>query len=390
MTRRFKVGIIGCGHIFDAYARLSRVFAPIDIVACADIDQLAANRRASQYGLTSLGVSELLAESGIDAVINLTNPASHATITDAALSAGKHTYSEKPLALAMADAHHLIDLAMRNGLGLAAAPDTFLGGAHQAARGLIDAGRLGTIKAGSAHFMNHGMEAWHPNPFPYYQAGAGPVLDMGPYYVTVLVSLLGPVKRVASLATTFFDEREVTAEGPNQGTIVAVATPTNSQSLIDFHSGAQVHFSTSYDVWGHGHVNPIELHGTEASLMLPDPNYFAGGLEIIDANGRSPIDTQDAPFGIPNWREPRGALIGNYRGLGLADMLDGIANGRAARASGDLALHVLEVLLAIIRSAERGQFIEIESTIERPEPLDIETARRLKAVDAPAEFLSVQ
>jgi len=388
MTRRFKVGIIGCGHIFDAYARLSRVFAPIDIVACADIDQTAAGRRAAQYGLKALGVSDLLAERGIEAVINLTNPASHAAITDAALSAGKHVYSEKPLALAMADAHHLVDLATRNGLGLGAAPDTFLGGAHQAARGLIDAGRLGKIKAGSAHFMNHGMETWHPNPFPYYQAGAGPVLDMGPYYVTVLVSLLGPVKRVASLATTFFEERLVTAEGPNHGTRVSVATPTNSQSLIEFRSGAQVHFSTSYDVWGHGHANPIELHGTEASLMLPDPNYFAGGLEIIAMGGRSLIDTDDRPFGNPNWREPRGALIGNYRGLGLADMLDGVANGRRARASGELALHVLEVLLAIVRSAEQGRFVEIESTVERPAPLDVETARRLEAADAPAEFLS--
>ncbi len=388
MIRRFKVGIIGCGHIFDAYARLSRVFAPIEIVACADIDQLAAARRAEQYGLKALGVSELLAESGIEAVINLTNPASHAAITAAALSAGKHTYSEKPIALAMADARHLVDLAMRNGLGLAAAPDTFLGGAHQAARGLIDAGRLGTIKAGSAHFMNHGMENWHPNPFPYYQAGAGPVLDMGPYYVTVLVSLLGPVRRVASLATTFFEERLVTAEGPNRGTSVRVATPTNSQSLIEFRSGAQVHFATSYDVWGHGHANPIELHGTEGSLMLPDPNYFAGALAIIAEDGRSQIDTGHTPFGSPNWREPRGALIGNYRGLGLADMLDGVANGRAARASGELAMHVLEVLLAIIQSAEEGRFVEIGSSVERPAPLDIATARRLKSIDAPAEFAS--
>lgn len=389
MTGRFKVGIIGCGHIFDAYARLSRLFAPVEIVACADIDQAAAARRAGQYGFAALGVRALLSEPGIDAVINLTNPASHVEVSDAALAAGKHVYSEKPIALAMADAHHLVDRAARRGLGLAAAPDTFLGGAHQAARALVDSGRLGTVKSGSAHFMNHGMETWHPNPFPYYQVGAGPVLDMGPYYVTVLVGLLGPVRRVAALATKFFDERHVTAEGPNHDTRVTVTTPTSSQSLIEFRSGAQVHFSTSYDVWGHGHVNPIELHGTEASLMVPDPNYFGGALALVGGGGRETVDTANVPFGRLNWREPRGATIANYRGLGLADMLDGVAHGRPARASGALALHVLDVLLAIVRSAEEGRFVEVESSIERPAPLDAETASRLHAADAPAEFAPI-
>ncbi|KFL31386.1 oxidoreductase [Devosia riboflavina] len=388
MTKQWSVGIIGCGHIFDAYARLSQVFAPLRIVACADIDPATAERRAQQYGLRAMSVSDLLADPAIDAVINLTNPASHVEISAAALKAGKHTYTEKPLALSLADGRLLVELANRHGLGLAGAPDTFLGGAHQSARTVIDEGAIGTAKSGSAHFMNHGMEAWHPNPHPYFQVGAGPVLDMGPYYVTVLVSLLGPIKRVVALAQQFFDERLVTAPGPNQNTLVPVNTPTTSQSLLEFHSGAQVHVSVSYDTWGHGHTNPIEIHGTKASLMVPDPNYFGGPLELIDGTGRRRIETDGRPFGRLNWREPAGAYIGNYRGLGLADMLAGVAEGRKARASGELALHVLEVLLAIVQSAAEARFVDIASTVERPAPLPADEASRLIAANAPLEFAS--
>ncbi|NLS00100.1 Gfo/Idh/MocA family oxidoreductase [Rhizobium sp. P38BS-XIX] len=384
--KQWNVGIIGCGHIFDAYARLSAVFKPIRLVACADVDMAAAERRGKQYGLSALSASDLLARQDIDVVINLTNPASHATVTEAILKSGKHAYTEKPLALTMADADHLLEVARQNGRLIGSAPDTFLGGAHQAARRLVDEGKLGIVKSGSAHFMNHGMEHWHPNPFPYFQVGAGPVLDMGPYYMTALVALLGPVRRVIAMASKFFEERHVTAEGPAKNTSVPVTTPTTSQALLEFSSGAQIHFSVSYDNWGHGHTNPIELHGTNASLMVPDPNYFGGGLTLIDAGGRHAIDTAKTVFGNLNWQEPAGATISNYRGLGLADLLVAAESGQAPRASGDLSRHVLEVLLAIIKSAEIGEFVEIKSTVERPAPLSEDDAALLKSADAPSNF----
>ncbi|MDE1995290.1 MAG: Gfo/Idh/MocA family oxidoreductase, partial [Rhizobiaceae bacterium] len=367
-------------------ARLSTVFKPIHIVACSDVDMATAQKRGTQYGLSALSVADLLKRQDIDAVINLTNPASHATVTEAILKAGKHAYTEKPLALTMTDADHLIEVARQNDRLIGSAPDTFLGGAHQAARRLVDEGKLGVVKSGSAHFMNHGMEHWHPNPFPYFQVGAGPVLDMGPYYMTALVALLGPVRRVVAMATQFFEERHVTAEGPAKGTAVPVTTPTTSQALLEFASGAQIHFSVSYDNWGHGHTNPIELHGTKASLMISDPNYFGGSLTLIDGKGRDPVETGATVFGNLNWQEPAGATISNYRGLGLADLLVAAEGGRAPRASGDLSRHVLEVLLAIIRSAEIGEFVAINSTVERPAPLSEEDAALLKRADAPTNF----
>ncbi|MGO1077972.1 Gfo/Idh/MocA family protein [Inquilinus sp. CA228] len=386
MARQWTIGVLGCGNIFDAYARLSAIFAPVQLVACADVSRAAAEAAAGRYGLRPMDPEAMLADPGIDAVVNLTNPASHATTTAAILEAGKHAYTEKPLALTLADGDRLVELAERRGLMLGSAPDTFLGGGHQTARRLIDEGRLGTVKSGSAHFMNHGMERWHPNPHPYYQQGAGPVLDMGPYYVSALVNLLGPVRRVVALATRFFDQRLVTAEGPNRGTRVPVTTPTTSQALLEFRSGAQIHASLSYDTWGHGHRNPIELHGTEGSLMIPDPNYFAGGLELVRDGAPERFDPAGAPFGRDNWIEPAGRRIGNYRGLGLADMLDAAETGRPARASGRFARHVLEVLLAIVASAEAGRFVEIGSTTDRPAPMTPEDAARLTAAGAPQEF----
>lgn len=384
--KKWNVGIIGCGHIFDAYARLSSVFEPINLVACSDVDMAAAQKRAQQYGLSALTVDDLLAREDIEVVINLTNPASHAAITEAILKAGKHAYTEKPLALTMADANRLLEVAEKHGRLIGSAPDTFLGGAHQAARRLVDEGRLGEVKSGSAHFMNHGMEHWHPNPFAYFQVGAGPVLDMGPYYITALVALLGPVRRVIAMATKFYEERHVTADGPAKNTVVPVTTPTTSQALIEFRSGAQIHFSVSYDNWGHGHANPIELHGTKASLMVPDPNYFGGALTLIDAGGRQRIETATTVFGNLNWQEPAGATISNYRGLGLADLLAAAESGRTARASGQLSRHVLEILLAIIKSAEINDFVAIVSTVARPEPLGEDDAALLKAADAPSTF----
>jgi predicted dehydrogenase len=384
--RQWNVGIIGCGHIFDAYARLSTVFEPVRLVACSDVDMATAERRGKQYGLSALSVSDLLARGDVDAVVNLTNPASHAAVTEAILTAGKHAYTEKPLALTMADADHLLDIARQNGRLIGSAPDTFLGGAHQAARRLLDDGKLGVVKSGSAHFMNHGMEYWHPNPFPYFQVGAGPVLDMGPYYMTALVALLGPVSRVVAMASKFFEERHVTADGPAKNTTVPVTTPTTSQALLEFASSAQIHFSVSYDNWGHGHTNPIELHGTKASMMISDPNYFGGALTLIDAGGRHRVETDATVFGNLNWQEPAGATISNYRGLGLADLLIAAESGRTPRASGALSRHVLEVLLAIIRSAEIGGFVAIKSTVERPAPLSEDDAALLKKPDAPTNF----
>lgn len=386
MTTKGNVGIVGCGNIFDAYAQLSRVFDAVNLVACADIDMEVAEARGRTYEIDALTFDDLLARDDIDAIVNLTNPASHFEVTGRILAAGRHAYSEKPLALAVSDADFLVAEAERRGLLIGAAPDTFLGGAHQTARRFIDEGRLGEIKSGSAHFMNHGHEHWHPNPHPYFQVGAGPVLDMGPYYLTALVNMLGPVRKVVALATTFFEERYVSAKGPNHGTVVPVTTPTTNQALLDFHSGAQIHFSVSYDNWGHGHANPIELHGTKASMMVPDPNFFGGDIKLIEQDGTQVHDTRETPFGHLNWVDSSGVAVSNYRGLGLADLLDAAASGRQPRASGDLARHVVEVLLAIVSSAEEGRFVEVGSRTDRPAPLPADEAQRMMAADAPSVF----
>ena len=366
------VGIIGCGNISTTYLEFAPLFKALKLVAVADINMDAARARAAQYDVRADSVADLLAAPDVDVIVNLTIPAVHYDVTRQILEAGKHAYSEKPLVLTLEQGTHLRKLAASKNLRVGSAPDTFLGGAHQLARAAIDSGKTGQIIGGTCHVMGRGMEAWHPNPDFFFQPGAGPVLDIGPYYVTNLIQLLGPVKSVASLATTTFKTRTI-GNGDRIGETVPVDTPTNIHALLEFANGATVTLGTSWDVWAHKHGH-MELYGTDASLFLPDPNFFGGDVEIGGQDGEiKALPTWDHPFGVANDDEARA----NYRCAGLADMATAISEGRQHRCNIDLAVHAVDVMTAILRAGEDRRFVDLTTTCERPASLSPDEARAL-------------
>lgn len=375
---KLKIGVVGCGNISLAYMRNAALFRGVEITACADLDIEAAGRRAEAFGLRATDVDSLIDDEDIDLVLNLTIPAAHFDVSMRALSAGKHVFTEKPLGVTADEGRKLVDAAASRGLAIGSAPDTFLGAAGRHARRLMEAGAIGKPVTGTAFMMGRGMEHWHPDPSFYYQPGAGPVMDMGPYYLTMMVNLMGPVHRVQAVATSGQEERLITADGPKKGTSFKVGTPTSLLSLLEFECGATVTFGASWDVFRHSN-HPIELHGTEGSLRLPDPDNF-GGVVALSRHGApwEETDTADALFGAVNWpiALPDRA---NYRMLGLADLARSIVEGWAPRASGTLALHVLEVMEAILRAGETGVGQTIAGKTEQPRELREDEARSLLA-----------
>jgi predicted dehydrogenase len=349
-----RVGIIGAGYISAVYLKSN--FPQFKIVACADAIPDNANARAKEFGIKAVSVNDLLADPSIEVILNLTIPQSHAPVSRAAINAGKHVYSEKPIGLSREEAKPLLDAADAKGLRVGSAPDTFLGAGHQTARELVDGGAIGKPIGGAAFFMYHGPESWHPNPEFLYQRGAGPVLDMGPYYVTALVNLLGPVENVLSIGRNSLPKRKI-GSGPRQGTEFTVEVLTYVTAILEFNSGAVVSFTVSFDVAGHNHP-PIEIYGTAGTLQIPDPNTFGGNLRLIRRGGQWNDIAHTHSYGD-----------GNYRGIGLADMAAAMATGTPHRASGELAYHVLEVLEAIVTKAAGDTSFEIKSTCERPRPL---------------------
>ncbi|MBB3647647.1 putative dehydrogenase [Rhizobium sp. BK619] len=375
---KLRIGVVGCGSISLAYMRNAPLFRGVEITACADINADAAKRRASEFNLRAADVDSLIDDTNIDLILNLTIPAAHFDVSMRALSAGKHVFTEKPLGVTAAEGRLLVNAAAERSLMLGSAPDTFLGAAGRHARRQMEAGAIGRPVTGTAFMMGRGMEHWHPDPSFYYQAGAGPVMDMGPYYLTMMVNLMGPIRRVQAVATSGQEERLITAEGPKQGTTFKVGTPTSVLSLLEFDCGATVTFGTSWDVFRHSN-HPIELHGTEGSLRLPDPDNF-GGRVALSSRGAPWLetDTSGALFGAVNWpiAAPDRA---NYRMLGLADLARAIIEARTPRASGDLALHVLDVMEAILRAGETGVAQTIPSTVAQPAELQEDEARSLLA-----------
>jgi predicted dehydrogenase len=347
------IGIIGCGNISAAYLKAATVFPILDVRALADIDPTAAKARSSEFGVPAMSVDDLLADPEIEIVVNLTVPKAHVEVGLAAVDKGKHVHSEKPLGVSLAEAKELVAAAKAKKVRLGAAPDTFLGGAHQTCRKLIDEGAIGTPLAGSAFFMCPGHERWHPNPAFYYLAGGGPMLDMGPYYITALVNLLGPVHRVAGITARTRPERLITSE-PLNGTRIPVEVATHAAATLEFASGAVITMAMSFDVASHRH-RPIEIYGATGAMSVPDPNRFGGEIEIATA-------TDD-------WRAvptEHAYADGNYRIIGVADMAQAIRTGRAHRTSGALALHVLEVMEAVQRSSDGGRHVTIKSRPARP------------------------
>lgn len=372
------VGIIGCGNISTTYLEFAPLFRGIGIRAVADLDPAAAETRAAEYGVRALGVEALLAAPDIGIVVNLTIPDAHVPVTRAILEAGKHAYSEKPLALSIDEGLALRDLARTRGLSVGCAPDTFLGGAPQQARALIDDGAIGRVTAGTAHVMSAGMEHWHPNPDFFFKPGGGPMLDMGPYYIAALINLIGSVRRVAALTSAATPTRTITTPGPRAGERIPVTTPTNIHALLDFENGATITLSTSWDVRAHRHA-PLEIYGTEGSLFLPDPNFFGGTIERAGRDGLvAPVPAWDHPLGVANQQHKSG-MMANYRAAGLADMARAIAEGAEPRCSLDRALHAVDVMTGILRSGETGAFVAMQTTCTRPEPLGPDDAAALLA-----------
>ncbi|SJZ68683.1 Gfo/Idh/MocA family protein [Consotaella salsifontis] len=364
-----RIGLVGCGNISDIYLTNAALFRDIDIVACADMKPAAATAKAEKYGISSAPVGELLDREDIDCILNLTVPAAHADVSLAALDAGKHVYSEKPLATSLADGKAILAAADARGLRVGCAPDTVLGAGCQTARRIIDEGIIGTPLLGVASVLSHGMEHWHPDPTFFFKPGGGPVFDMGPYYLTTLVTLLGPVASVQASGQMGFATRKVTTPGsPLFGEEITVETLTSVQALLEFESGAQITFLASWDVWRHG-LQPLELHGTLGSMRVPDPNWFGGTIETaVERGDWQAQSTSDLVFGAANYPAAQPAHA-NYRGLGLADMTRAIADERPHRASGALGLHVLAVMAATLEAALSGSRIPIAERCEQSAPL---------------------
>jgi predicted dehydrogenase len=375
MTKTLGVGIIGCGNISTTYLTLAPLFKGIEIRAVADLDMAAAQTRAREYGVAAQSVAELLRNDDIQIVVNLTVPAAHFKVSRAILEAGKHVYTEKPLTLSLAEARQLQRIATAKKLQVAGAPDTFLGGSHQLARKAVDDGLVGKIAGGTAHIMSRGMEHWHPNPDFFFKPGGGPVLDMGPYYITNLVNLLGPVKRVAAL-TGMARRQRIIESAPRKGEKIAVKTPTTIHALLDFASGAMVTLSASWDVYAHRHPH-MELYGSDGALFLPDPNFFGGEVLAAGPDGEAkPLPAWDHPFGVPNQMHS-GVALANYRAAGLADMAEGILKRRDIRCSIARMAHVVDIMVSILKSGEGRKFVTLATTCTRPKPLGPAEARAL-------------
>ncbi|NMA97511.1 MAG: Gfo/Idh/MocA family oxidoreductase [Phyllobacteriaceae bacterium] len=363
-TRRLGIGIIGTGNISSAYLKaiLGRDGLPgfpvLDVRGLADMRHETAEARAAEFGLSAMSLDDMLADPGIALIVNLTIPRAHVEVGLRCLAAGKHVYSEKPLGINFAEGKRLLDAAKAAGLRIGSAPDTFLGGAHQQARAVVDSGVLGQLVGGTAFMQCPGHESWHPDPAFYYDIGGGPMLDMGPYYITNLVNLLGPVAKVSAMSSRLRSERTITS-APKNGQTMPVKVDTHVTGSLGFASGAIVQIAMSFDVAAHKHV-PLELYGTEQTLIVPDPNFFGGEVEMRK-RGRDEQWVQvtvEAPY-----------ADGNYRSLGVADMALGILEDRPHRANGDLALHVLEVMEAFEHAARGGRTIDITTPVERPAPL---------------------
>lgn len=353
-----KVGIIGCGNICGIYFQAGKTFDILDIKACADLIHERAEGKANECGCGAMSVDDILADPSIEIIINLTIPIAHASVAQKAVEAGKSVYNEKPLTITREDGRKLLETAKAKGLRVGAAPDTFLGGGIQTCRKLIDDGWIGEPIGATAFMMCHGHEGWHPDPGFYYQVGGGPMFDMGPYYLTALINLMGPVKRVTGSTRVTFPERVIGSE-PKRGEVINVEVPTHVVGVMDFESGAIGSIITTFDVWA-ANLPCIEIYGTEGTLSVPDPNSFGGPVRVHR-------------HGQQGWSEIplTHGYAENSRGAGVADMAYALRSGRPHRASGDLAFHVLDIMHAFHDASDQGKHIMLESTVAQPAPLPL-------------------
>jgi predicted dehydrogenase len=354
MPRKVTIGLIGCGNISEAYFKGCKRYDILDLVACADIDVARARAKAEQHGIRGCSVDELLADPTIEIVINLTIPQAHAPVNERILRAGKHAYVEKPFGLDVREARRVLALARRKKLLVGGAPDTFLGGGIQTARQLLDDGAIGRPVAVTAYCMGRGHESWHPAPEFYYKPGGGPMFDMGPYYITALVNLLGPVARVSGSTRASFSHRTITSQ-PLAGKKVKVEVPTHYAGTMDFSGGAIGTIIMSFDVWP-GQPQPcITIYGTEGTMLVPDPNTFTGPVQIKRAGEK---EFANAPLTHSEER---------LRGTGVADMAYSVLRRRRNyRCNGGLTTHVVEVMGAFEKASTSGRYVKLASRPARP------------------------
>ncbi len=378
----YKVGIIGIGDISDKYIKNLQKYSIVEIHACASRGLEKAKKVAEKFGIPHACASaqEIIEDPRIDIVLNLTPPGMHSAYNIAALEAGKHVYTEKPLGSDLEGAKEIMRLAKEKNLFVGCAPDTFMGGRLQTVRSLLDKGVIGDVIGAGAYCLYHGVETFHPSPFFYYKKGAGPLLDIGPYYMTALLSLLGPVKRCSGMARKSFLKREITG-GPHNGETIDVEVDTHIMGNMEFHNGAIANIITSFDVWD-SEMPRMEIYGTKGTICINDPdpldgpNLFGGPVLLRTEKeyrwaGFPRQETPDPWIEVPiEHRFTSTSHAENSRGIGLVDMAIAMKKNRPHRASGDMAFHSLEVMTRILDSAKDGQFHTIESTFVKPEAMD--------------------
>jgi predicted dehydrogenase len=355
MTRPLRIGLIGCGAISGAYLSHARTYPSLQFTACCDLDVAKAKAKAAEFQIPRvLSFEEILRDPHIDIILNLTVPGAHAEISLRALEAGKHVYSEKPLAISLSDGQRLLDVARQRNLRLACAPDTFLGSGLQTARKLIDDNGIGRPVAFTAFMMCPGHEHWHPSPQFFYEVGGGPMFDMGPYYLTALLNFFGPIRRVSALAATAIATRHTP-----QGQRIEVQTPDHITGSIEFQSGVVGTLITSFAIRfpQYDTAQPITIYGTEGTVKVPDPNQFDGPVHLRRS--------EDPEFGLM----PPGTPLGRARSIGLADLADAIDENRQHRAGGEQAFAVLEAMQGFLDSARDGRAVETRAGYHRPEPM---------------------
>ena len=383
MNKIFKVGLIGCGHISETYFRGHDYFNNFQIVKCADINLDNAKKCADTYGIAACSVDEILNDPEIEIILNLTIPRAHYEVAKKSLDHGKHVYSEKPMAVNFSDGQELLELAKSKGLYVGNAPDTFLGGGIQKSIDLINQNKIGNVRLGSAIFAYPGVQSYHPNPEPWFANNeGGPVMDMGPYYLTALVNLLGPAKRVHGISTKVFEKR-VIGIGPKKNQEFNVECPTSYLVNLEFHNQALIQITLSFDVVAHQR-NHIELYGDQGSMIVPDPNMFGGSVMTCnnDSGEWEEHKTDNLPLGKININSHSGranesSTNANYRGVGLAEMAYCIENGLDHRCSGELSLHVLDIIKSTMLAADTQTPQEIQTTCQKADFFTLEEIQKI-------------
>ena len=383
MNKVFNVGLIGCGHISETYFRAQEFFNNIKIIKCADINSKSANDCAKKYNIQALSIEEILQDKEIEIILNLTIPKAHFEISEKALLAGKHSYSEKPLCINFEDGKRLLEVSRKKNLYLGSAPDTFLGGGIQKTRNLLDEGLIGKIELGNAIFAYPGVQSYHPSPEPWFAKNeGGPVIDMGPYYITTLVNLLGPAINVSSRSKKVFNEREI-GIGQRKGAKFLVECETTYVTTIEFKNNSLIQMTLSFDVKDHKR-NHIELYGNKGSIIVPDPNMFGGSVyTCLELGGKwTEHKTDNLELGKINIktqssRANESPTNANYRGAGLSEMAYSIEKNKLHLCNGELSLHVLDIIRSIMRAAESGKTEVINTSCKKPDSFTQEEIKKL-------------